>query len=965
MDMFAPPSKEELSNTDLFAPPSKEELGGDLFAPPSTDELSDEPTSQLETAAQQAAQGASFGFADEIEAGLRSVLGPEKYEAELQRIRERNKRGEETFPATAIASQLAGGVASSLIPGIGAIGTAARGAGVAKTAAAGAAGGALAGLGSSERESAEDTVKDVGAAAAFGGVLGAGAGKLGKLLSKSSDEAAAAASKNLEAAQSIVDDVDNQFESIAEDASKFASDLYDRPDLVDDKFATYLLDGNTSAGKELGEVVAKKQLSKARSQLSKEDFLEKYRDFKRLEIADDIGETVLPEDSAKTAVRTAINSAIDAGAVFRNIDQRLGTDLTETGLEATRNLNMYQVDLAKGLLRSKPVVQKALSIGSDANKRIVRAIDNNDLTSLKDPTERQIAEELGTFFKSTAEDLRSKGVPISELAGGTKLYVPNKMVSTPKAVSRIRSLVQELGGEKKVAGMLTNPDIKDPRVVGIRRALDYLGVEDYGVRSLQDIQTIGSPVWTNQKLASSLYQRSELLPDFLQETDIQTLVNKYLMENYRYANVKNTLQKLRTTQNLLDKAGAKEEAEYVGNLLADFNGTARLGDKRVTFRPARLASQMSELFQLSMHDKAATLPVGSNKRAFYEYVAERPDAFKNMFMNIYPNFLGANVRAPIQNIVGTFSISVPELGYTYGTKGNLKAAARASKGMLDKAYMEKLRQEGFVAPQWTNELLDTFKKGGRSKAGQAFDKSAQAAMYLFEKSEQFNRALVYELAGDVAQDAMKKSKRALNFIDTMPPSLRKKTLAALDNDPATADKLIKRYMSDRYLFSYNKLNQSELARGLGPLLSTFTKYPLAVAGRALEPYRDVGRGTQFSAGLKDTTLKFVAPYVALSYLTTLLPDEIEKQSFGDAPGDEFQLGKGLASASPVGALTGLATGKIAQNPLITTATSLAEGVASGDPEALARWAEKSARAFAPGGVGAWYRLLENMEVVDK
>ena len=59
---------------DLFAPPTKEELtGGDLFAPPTREELGSPKESMAETGVMQTLQGAAGGFLDEaagaVEAG--------------------------------------------------------------------------------------------------------------------------------------------------------------------------------------------------------------------------------------------------------------------------------------------------------------------------------------------------------------------------------------------------------------------------------------------------------------------------------------------------------------------------------------------------------------------------------------------------------------------------------------------------------------------------------------------------------------------------------------------------------------------------------------------------------------------------------------------------------------------------------------------------------------------------------
>lgn len=125
----------------------------------------DEPTGL--GLARQAAQGASFGFADEAEAALDPSLSVED-------VRATNREYAQENPGKTLAAQMAGGA----VTGFGTGGLAARGlSGMApwlQSLLIGAGEGGLAGLGGSERQSIGDTLSDVGAGATVGGVIGLG-----------------------------------------------------------------------------------------------------------------------------------------------------------------------------------------------------------------------------------------------------------------------------------------------------------------------------------------------------------------------------------------------------------------------------------------------------------------------------------------------------------------------------------------------------------------------------------------------------------------------------------------------------------------------------------------------------------------------------------------------------------------------------------------------------------------------
>ena len=81
--------------------------------------------------ARQAGQGATLGFADEIEARVRSAFGGGPYQAVRDRVRAANDQFQQENPGTALAANIAGGLltggaAAGAAKGAGALGSAAR-----------------------------------------------------------------------------------------------------------------------------------------------------------------------------------------------------------------------------------------------------------------------------------------------------------------------------------------------------------------------------------------------------------------------------------------------------------------------------------------------------------------------------------------------------------------------------------------------------------------------------------------------------------------------------------------------------------------------------------------------------------------------------------------------------------------------------------------------------------------------
>lgn len=158
--------------------------------------------SMAESGLRGAAQGVSFGFADEIVGGAKSIVddisqlftgeanGPKpkydengillnqdellgSYQKHRDEYRQADERAREANPSTFLAGEVGGGIASSLLPG-GALLNAGKGAKLGTVMAKGAAQGGLYGAGSSNADNAQDLLID----ASMGTALGAGGSAL-------------------------------------------------------------------------------------------------------------------------------------------------------------------------------------------------------------------------------------------------------------------------------------------------------------------------------------------------------------------------------------------------------------------------------------------------------------------------------------------------------------------------------------------------------------------------------------------------------------------------------------------------------------------------------------------------------------------------------------------------------------------------------------------------------------------
>jgi hypothetical protein len=156
------------------------------------DTTSAEPTiSQLESGLRGAAQGVTFGFADEISGGSNAVYNyllnkyqgndstfTDEYRKARDESRDAFKAAQDANPMTYMAGEVGGGIGTLAIPGLG-LGNLFRGGKVANIAARGALEAGAYGLGTSEGETITENLTDAAKSAGMGAALGVGMNKAG------------------------------------------------------------------------------------------------------------------------------------------------------------------------------------------------------------------------------------------------------------------------------------------------------------------------------------------------------------------------------------------------------------------------------------------------------------------------------------------------------------------------------------------------------------------------------------------------------------------------------------------------------------------------------------------------------------------------------------------------------------------------------------------------------------------
>jgi hypothetical protein len=486
-------------------------------------------------------------------------------------------------------------------------------------------------------------------------------------------------------------------------------------------------------------------------------------------------------------------------------------------------------------------------------------------------------------------------------------------------------------------------------------------------RSLDNSNFLGAKT---EKIAGSALERTLNAPDIVLEQNPFKLMTKYTYDMYRVAHYKDSIDKLKGAQLVAERSGDTRAQSWITNALQDLGGV-RPGTGMAVYKAATQALQIVAV------KKAGECVPGSIAHSAYTYMAESPEALGTMLNSVYPYYLGSTLKSFTNNLGSAVFTLAPEIGIANSPavfKGFLRAAKMIATGEtiilsegtahylnqvesrtgnsllkageayhtrdISKFTMNTLGSAGSIA----HDAFTTLNKGldsnvvARVAAG-AVNKWTSFAMTLFEKSESLNRFVALSVGQDVAREMMTKGPAAMKVLGSMDKGYQKVILAAIQaGDRETVQAATQRWLVAKTMFDYNRLNQAEAARFMGPLFSVFTTYPANVWGDVVETMRSKGA---LKGGGNLVARRLLPLMAALAIGNHFIPDQGES-----AISDQFFGKEKLAGMTPIQSLTSIGTRGISP-PGIALAGQGIKAVATGDVYEFWKFFNGGA-AFVPG-----------------
>lgn len=510
------------------------------------------------------------------------------------------------------------------------------------------------------------------------------------------------------------------------------------------------------------------------------------------------------------------------------------------------------------------------------------------------------------------------------------------------------------------------------------------------------------------KIASKsgfLLERKGAVPEFLREYNPLQLADAWTNSVFRHAAHREPLEMLNTYKSIAINRGVPEAANYYERLIGDLSG--RRAGTLAEGIDSLLDSIESKFISRAERAKAA----GNSIRAsIFDGMATLPRVLPAMTQAIYPGVLGLSPRAILVNATQIPTMLIPEVGGAYGTKLYLKALGRAfglktsgsslkkgsasaatslerlrgragAKGTVDlgaedifnslkqagsqskpgtlfgrmddvlegenmqaRRYYNDVKDNVFRTPKSLGKFMDTSKEG--------LERLSNGMMYFFEMSEKMNRVTSISFARDVADDLMKGSSDALKILKSprMGSGYKEAIRSAMEKkDSDEVFRLVKEYFQSNAVLNYDRASLSEAARYLGPVFSTFTKWPLSISGDIYQQIlrtADVPTRKIITANMN----KYVLPFMGL-----MMFDRVARTAITEYTNEEVAnniLGRdsllGIASSAPIMSPAAIATGEnLFTPPILSNTAGVVSAAFSMKPTRILNATDRLAQTVIP------------------
>lgn len=590
----------------------------------------------------------------------------------------------------------------------------------------------------------------------------------------------------------------------------------------------------------------------------------------------------------------------DSKPFLQVLDDRYGTNWELIADNASKKMNLVY---GAGIRKWAPQINEIAQAAKDPAlfNKVVQEVESGVPVSKE-------AKYLADFFEQVRQDANSQGANIQKLSGAG--YFPKLRKSPAEYIRSYRQEADklqqtidfsELTDESMKKLMKVNPEFRDFAEETLRMGDMSFSADNfkqaYSVLN-NDISKARQAL--NMKSFAQMQRSDANLPMWARELDPAKAASRWVTNTYKYLALKDELTQLKSAEEIARKAKDTVAADYLKNLREDWMGgrintVASWGKKQ----SEKWSIRMDQLKDQAIKDGQA------NKAWFYDGLKDLPDFLTKAQNTLYVNAMGLSPKAAAQNLASFYIQNFPELGHTDAIKYSMSALPKLGQLVRKGQMAEYVYQKGLIDRDWTGEAVNVLSNNLRQSLARrvgkkAAEKYSQAAMAAFKISEITARAMSSLMAEGIGKDVLKNPELRNKLLLNMKSGAYKRQLqnALEKRDEKQIVDVLTHYMNSNNMYNYQKLNQAEFARSLGPLVSMFSKWPTMAIG-------SVGKELLSGSGLTPAVAKnmrlLYAPLMTL-YIADKVSDQTLKPAVGEQRYESVLGKKGLTGMNVVSAV---------------------------------------------------------------
>lgn len=591
---------------------------------------------------------------------------------------------------------------------------------------------------------------------------------------------------------------------------------------------------------------------------------------------------------------------------------------------------------------------------------LVAAIERGKAHTVSGPVQKLI-QAIGKYqnkvveLANNAQKMGYKPVAIEKIGN----YLTRMTLSTPELISKVDQTVRRATKDLSKTLLRTLPDLSKLTAEDIARMtkaktmpqsltnlIEFVqwrsGSSKYIPASGEELlakinsYTQGAAARNSLETVSrATISRRGNIPDFIREKRIPHILDRYTKDLLSDVFQREALEALKANAEKLRAVGSIRDAEIIENMITDSIG---IRDYTYSFfvKQAKIAATRAT-------DRAMEKTNNPALKASLDVIRESVGLFDYLSRRLYNNLLGSLKVAPaVRNVIGNYQKTISELNNVYGNSVFFRAFLDATVNFKEYAELSKARgyQAGqFVAGGQRDLRTGIFKTRAINALDVGIDKLDKVGMSLQHVTETFNHAVMIASSKTMANDLAKGEAAALNALRNFPKKVQIEVLNNRNN-PAASSRVLADYFKEAIVLTYDTPSKAQLARTMGPALSTFSTWPTAQLGEAVYDIQRLGA----LKGAKKQLDRYLLPSLVAFQLDRYL-DENYPQYSGAR---KLIIGSGFFTALPIDAYKAWLRGDQFTPPVVDIVTKTISPIAKGEGLKATKGLDAAAQIYVPG-----------------